>query len=53
MVNGSQLFDGCTVFIVVDWAILRGPLMAENGTDSYLLRLLVQKSSVGVLVSQP
>jgi hypothetical protein len=33
MVNGSQLFDGCTVFIAVDRAILRGPLMVENGSE--------------------
>ena len=33
MVNGSQLFNGCTVFIVVDWEIFKGPLIAENGSE--------------------
>jgi hypothetical protein len=30
MGNGSQRFDGCTVFIVVEWAILRGPVLAYS-----------------------
>jgi hypothetical protein len=33
MANGSQLFDGCRVLIVVDRAELRGPLVAENGSE--------------------
>jgi hypothetical protein len=39
-----------TVFIVVDRATLRGLLIAENGSDNHLLRLLVQKRSVEVFV---
>ena len=33
MVNGSQLFDGCTIFVVADQEKIKGPFMAENGSE--------------------
>jgi hypothetical protein len=37
MVNGSRLFDGCTLFIVVDRELITGLLVAENGS-AYILK---------------
>jgi hypothetical protein len=44
MVNGSQLFDGLTVFIVVEREIFKGRLVAENGSEGahHCARLLRQ-----------
>jgi len=39
MVNGSRLFDGCTVFIVVDREIFMGLHMAENGSAYFFLKI--------------
>ena len=33
MVNGSQLFDGCTVFVVADRVRFKDPLTAENESE--------------------
>jgi hypothetical protein len=35
MVNGSQLFDGCTIFVAADREGFEDPLMAENGSERH------------------